>query len=102
MPEHALDRKFGRFTLEQVLYAALLLVALVLRLYLLDQKPQHHDESIHAFFSWKITQDGLGDYKYDPVYHGPVLYYSSAFFLWLIDSDFGSRLSAVTFGMGVL
>ena len=102
MPEHALDRKVGRFTLEQVLYAVILLAALAVRLYLLEQKPQHHDESIHAFFSWKITQDGLGDYKYDPVYHGPVLYYSTAFFLWFIDSDFGSRLSCVTFGMGVL
>lgn len=102
MAEHSLDRKLGRFTLEQVLYAVLLLTALALRLYLLEQKPQHHDESIHAFFSWKITQDGLGDYKYDPVYHGPVLYYSSALWLWLLDSDFGSRMSAVSFGMGVL
>ena len=102
MTAHALDRKLGRYTLEQVLYAAVLLVAVFLRLYLLEQKPQHHDESIHAFFSWKITQDGLGDYKYDPVYHGPFLYYSTAFFLWLFDSDFGSRLSAATFGIGVL
>jgi uncharacterized protein (TIGR03663 family) len=102
MAEYALDRKLGRYTLEQVLYAVILLVALGVRLYLLDQKPQHHDESIHAFFSWKIVDAGLADYKYDPVYHGPILYYSTAFFLWILDSDFGSRLSCVAFGMGVL
>ncbi len=103
MAESALDRKLGRFTLEQILYAALLLTALFLRLFLLQQKPLHHDESIHAFFSWKITQSGLSDYKYDPVYHGPLLYYSTALIMWIFgDSDFTCRLSAALFGMGVL
>jgi uncharacterized protein (TIGR03663 family) len=116
MAESALDRKLGRFTREQWLFGALMVVALIMRLVLLEQKPQHHDESIHAFFSWKITQDGLADYKYDPVYHGPLLYYSTALFLylhqllaWILgwpkelgDSDFSVRLSCVAFGMGVL
>lgn len=103
MAESALDRKLGRFTVEHILYAAVIVAALALRLFLLEQKPQHHDESIHAFFSWKITESGAGDYKYDPVYHGPVLYYSSALVMLLLgDSDFTVRLSAVLFGAGIL
>jgi uncharacterized protein (TIGR03663 family) len=104
MTESVLDRKFvGRLTVEQCLYIGVLLVATFLRLYILGVRPYHHDESIHAFFSWKITDQGVGDYNYDPVYHGPVLYYSTALVLWLFgDSDFTGRLSAVLFGMGVL
>ncbi len=104
MEESALDRKsVGGLTLEQVIYIAVLLVAIVLRTYDLGVRPYHHDESIHAFFSWKILENGLGDYKYDPVYHGPLLYYTSALMMWLFgDSDFTARLSAVAFGLGVL
>jgi uncharacterized protein (TIGR03663 family) len=104
MAESAFDRKFvGNVTVEQALYIAVLLIALVLRTYQLGVRPYHHDESIHAFYSWKITQAGLGDYRYDPVYHGPVLYYASALVMWLLgDNDFTGRLSAVLFGLGVL
>jgi uncharacterized protein (TIGR03663 family) len=101
---HVLDRPLvGRYTLEQCLYVAVFLVAIFLRLYMLGDRPYHHDESIHAFFSWKIVTDGVGNYQYDPVYHGPLLYYSTALVLWLFGaSDFTGRLSAVLFGLGVL
>ena len=79
----------GNFTLEQCIYILVFAVAVFTRLYILGVRPYHHDESIHAFFSWKITQDGVGDYKYDPVYHGPLLYYASALMMRLFgDSDF--------------
>ena len=85
-----------RLTLEQVVYIVVFLIAVFLRTYELGVRPYHHDESIHAFFSWRILENGLGDYKYDPVYHGPLLYYSSALMMWLFgDSDFTGRLSAV-------
>ena len=104
MTESVLDRKLvGRWTVEQCLYIGILAIATFLRLYILGVRPYHHDESIHAFFSWKITQQGVGDYQYDPVYHGPLLYYATALMLWLFgDSDFTGRLSAVAFGMGIL
>jgi uncharacterized protein (TIGR03663 family) len=104
MTESILDRKaVGKLTLEQVAYLVVFLLAVFLRTYDLGLRPYHHDESIHAFFSWKITQQGLGDYRYDPVYHGPVLYYSTALMLWLFgDNDFTGRLSAVLFGLGVV
>jgi len=99
-----LDRPvLGRFTLEQCLYGLVIAVALLTRLYVLGDRPYHHDESIHAFFSWKITADGVNSYQYDPVYHGPVLYYSTALVLALFgDSDYTGRLSAVFYGLGVL
>jgi uncharacterized protein (TIGR03663 family) len=104
MTESVLDRKFaGRYTVEQCLYVAVFVIAIALRLYDLGPRPYHHDESIHAFFSWKIVDQGVKDYNYDPVYHGPVLYYSSALAMWLFgDNDFTGRLSAVLFGLGVL
>ncbi|MCK6553499.1 TIGR03663 family protein [Candidatus Binatia bacterium] len=100
----ALDRRvIGSLTVEQVLYIVLLVIAVASRLYILGVRPFHHDESIHAFFSWKIVDEGVRAYQYDPVYHGPVLYYATAAVMWLLgDTDFTARLSAVLFGFGVL
>lgn len=99
-----LDRQvFGNLSLERCVYIAVLAIAVCTRLYLLGVRPYHHDESIHAFFSWKITQDGVGAYEYDPVYHGPFLYYTTALMLRLFgDSDFTGRLSAAVFGLGIV
>lgn len=93
----------GTLTLEKCLYIAVFSIAVFTRLYNLGVRPYHHDESIHAFYSWKITQDGVSSYNYDPVYHGPILYYSTALCTWLFgDNDFTGRLSAVLFGLGCL
>jgi uncharacterized protein (TIGR03663 family) len=92
----------GKLTLEKSLYVLIFVVALGLRLYELGERPYHHDESIHAFFSWKITESGFKEYRYDPVYHGPLLYFATAAVLWFGDNDFTGRLSAVIFGLGVL
>ncbi len=102
--QSALDRKtIGGLTVEQALYILFVLVAVFLRTYELGLRPYHHDESIHAFFSWKVLQNGVSDYKYDPVYHGPTLYFSSALIMALLgDNDFTGRFSAVLFGLGVV
>lgn len=36
----------------------------------------HHDESLDAFFSWRLLDQGA--YSYDPVYHGPLRFYLTA------------------------
>jgi len=102
--QSALDRRsIGGLTVEQVAYLVLIIIAIFLRTYELGVRPYHHDESIHAFFSWKILQNGIAEYKYDPVYHGPTLYFSSALVMLLFgDNDFTGRLSAVLFGIGVV
>jgi uncharacterized protein (TIGR03663 family) len=100
----ALDRKLlGNITLEHALYALFIAIAIFTRLYESAPRPLHHDESIHAVFSWKIITEGPASYKYDPVYHGPVLYFWSALIFWLFgDSDFTSRLSPNLFGLALV
>ncbi len=79
----------------------LLLVAAVLRLYGLDVRPFHHDESIHASFSYQLATSGT--YRYDPVYHGPFQYAMVAgAFRVLGDSDFTARLPAALGGVGLV
>lgn len=86
---------------EQQLWGALLLVALLLRLFALGDRPLHHDESIHAWFSDHLLQ--TGEYKYDPVYHGPIQYFAVASsFLVLGSSDFSSRLPAALGGTALV
>jgi len=70
---------------------AIAAVAAVLRLYELDVKALHHDESLHATFSWYFAE-GRG-YHHDPLMHGPLQFHliAGAFKLFG-DSDFTARL----------
>ncbi|MGE5347540.1 MAG: flippase activity-associated protein Agl23 [Acidithiobacillales bacterium] len=58
---------------EKRAWLALLAVAFLLRVIALGARPFHHDESIHAWSASRLVYEG--NYKYDPVYHGPVQYY---------------------------
>ncbi len=79
-------------------WVVLLLLALALRLAGLGDRPFHHDESIHAHASFLLATKG--EYKYDPVYHGPVQYFLVAgMFRLLGDSDFTARLPAALGGV---
>lgn len=100
----ALDRPVARgIRLEHVLWVALVGATLVLRLLGVDKRPLHHDEAIHAWASWRIVTEGLGVYGYDPVYHGPVLYYLGALAqAGLGASDLSARLPAVVCGVGLV
>jgi uncharacterized protein (TIGR03663 family) len=78
--------------------AAWLLAAVVLRLLWLGHGPFSHDEAIHANFSLHFA-----DYKYDPIYHGPLLYHLIATNFWLFgDSDFMARLAPALLGIAML
>jgi len=60
----------------------ILLVAAVLRLYDLDLVPLHHDEGVNGNFLTRLVREGI--YHYDPEnYHGPTIYYFSAFIPWI-------------------
>ncbi|MDX9754490.1 MAG: TIGR03663 family protein, partial [bacterium] len=79
---------------------AIVLFGVFIRLYGLDRMAFHHDESIHALFSWRLYQGMFEAYKYDPTYHGPFLYHTGALFFSLFgDNDFVARLPFVTFGV---
>ncbi|KUK99089.1 MAG: Glycosyl transferase, family 39, partial [Methanoculleus marisnigri] len=79
------------------LFLLILLVTIALRFYALDLKLFHHDEAIHAWFSYKLLTEGV--YSYDPMYHGPFLYYVTAgIFSLLGDSDLVGRLIPALLG----
>ena len=61
---------------EILLYGLILITAALLRFYDLGGRTFHHDESIHAKESFDIINGKA--YRYDPAYHGPLLYFSNA------------------------
>ena len=80
----------NRIRVEHVIFAILIL-AIILRFAFLDLKLFHHDEAIHAWFSYQLLT--TGNYLYDPVYHGPFLYYITASMFALFgDSDLVGRI----------
>lgn len=103
-PTIDLDRPvLGRLRLEHVLHLAVLAIACLLRLLWLGDRPLHHDESIHAYYSWRILTVGPSDYRYDPVYHGPALYYLTALCEWIFgQTEAAARAFAVACGLGLV
>ena len=86
----------GRLRFEH-LFIVIFIIALILRFFVLDLKLFHHDEAIHAWFSFKLLMEGT--YIYDPVYHGPLLYYTTAgMFALLGDSDLIGRIVPALLG----
>ena len=68
---------------------AIMFVAAVLRLYDLDLVPLHHDEGVNGNFLTRLVREGI--YHYDPQnYHGPTIYYFSAFLPWVFRFLFGA------------
>lgn len=82
---------------EVAAYLAILLVALTVRLWDLGTRAVHHDESLHAYFSWQVY-NGNG-YLHNPLTHGMFVFHSTAgaFFLFG-DSDFTARLPEALLG----
>lgn len=85
-------------TVEMVLWAVLLLLAIATRFALLGAMALHHDEGIHARFGWDIYR-GHG-WTHDAVYHGPVIYHMEALGFFLFgDSDATSRVILAAFSV---
>jgi uncharacterized protein (TIGR03663 family) len=110
-----LDRRFGieLVSTEALLYVALFLLSMWLHIWQLDVKAMHHDESIHAWMSYKFFS-GIGPftcagggqsdtYCYDPVYHGPSLYVLTllAYFLFGV-GDAQARLPMAVAGIALV
>jgi uncharacterized protein (TIGR03663 family) len=84
-------------TLEQVAYIGIGLLSLLAHLWGLGDRALHHDETLHAAYSWNLYT-GRG-YIHDPLLHGPFLYHIGAFVYFLFgDNDFTARLGAALFG----
>lgn len=74
------------------------LLALGVRLLLIDSRPLHHDEGVNGYFVSNIVE-GKG-WKYDPEnYHGPTLFYITALSFFLFGQNvFALRIVPVLFG----
>ncbi len=78
-------------TFEHWLWVLLTLVALGMRLVGLGDRALSHDESLHALYSWYITD--AFNYSHDPMMHGPFLFHVNALLYLLFGaSDFTARL----------
>ncbi|MEF3275156.1 MAG: TIGR03663 family protein [Chloroflexus sp.] len=123
--EPLLDRRLrvGWLNWETALYTLILLASVIAHLWGLERMALHHDESIHAWSSWRLYSgvggfscwNGLDEngnarggivhatYCYDPVYHGPSLYFLTALSYFLFgDGDAQARLPMALAGIGLV
>lgn len=100
----ALDRVWpipSQLNWELVAYGTLIALALVLRLWDLGSRMLHHDESLHATYSWYLYI-GRG-YRHDPLMHGPFLFHLNALIYLLFGvSDATARLAPALFGTAIV
>src|SRR5437868_934787 len=86
---------------EYLPFIGLMFIGLVLRFWDLGFKALHHDESLHAFYAWRLF-DGQG-YIHDPMMHGPLLFELNALVYLLFGaSDFTARLVPALFGVALI
>jgi uncharacterized protein (TIGR03663 family) len=91
------SRKIRHFFTFERIFLLIFIIALIIRFFHLDLKLLHHDEAIHAWFSYELLTTGA--WVYDPSYHGPFLYYvTGGMFAIFGDSDLVARLLPALFG----
>lgn len=84
-----------------LLFVGLVLTGFLLRIHRLGERALHHDESLHALYSWYLYV-GRG-YVHDPMMHGPWQFHWTALIYFLFgDSDFTARLAPVLFGTALI
>ena len=98
-----LDALSVRLTLtwEAIAWVTLIVVAFGFRFWDLGARAMHHDESLHAYYSYQLLQ-GNG-YEHSPLFHGPFQFFGMAltFFLSGGASDYTARVLPALLG-GVL
>jgi uncharacterized protein (TIGR03663 family) len=88
----------GGITVETALYGLFFVLAILSRFWDLGSKALHHDESLHAYFSWLYATGE--NYRHDPLMHGPFLFHANALvYLLFGDSDASSRYMPALFGV---
>jgi uncharacterized protein (TIGR03663 family) len=113
-PRLPLPQAFGQWLRarppEQWAFFGITFLAAVLRLWGLADKPLHHDESLHAYYSLQFFLNPSG-YVYDPLLHGPFQFhiipiiYAVAQGLGLPDhgvNDFTARLLPAILGTAMV
>jgi uncharacterized protein (TIGR03663 family) len=83
--------------------AGIVLFSLIIRLVMLGDRPLHHDESLHATYSYYLMGSLDPKYYYDPMMHGPLQFHMMAFFYSIFGSSpFSARLWSVTAGTALV
>ncbi len=78
------------------------LCAFLLRIYDLDLRTMHHDETVNHYFLKQISELGYYPYSHEN-YHGPLYFYFTwPIFYFFGDSEFCLRFSCVFFGTGTV
>ncbi|HEY71315.1 MAG TPA: TIGR03663 family protein [Anaerolineae bacterium] len=94
--ESWLDRKLNlgiRLDVETILIVAMLILAILTRFYDLETRVMSHDESLHTYFSWTLSE-GRG-FEHTPLMHGPLQFHVVALSYFLFgDSDATARIPA--------
>lgn len=84
-----------------LIFLGIAAVAFALRMWDLGSRAMHHDESLHAIYSWYLYQGR--PYVHDPMMHGPLLFHITALLYLLFgDSEVTARLPMVLFGTGAV
>jgi len=86
---------------ELAAYGGLLLFVVATRFWDLGSRALHHDESLHALYSWFLYV-GRG-YIHDPMMHGPFQFEATALIYLLFGaSDYTARVLAAIFGVWIV
>jgi uncharacterized protein (TIGR03663 family) len=97
-PSSSSTKSAFSFSWIEIAYVLLFLITVFTRFHHLGDKPHHHDESMHAFYSYQLFKDG--DYEYNPMMHGPFQFHGNAFMYYLFGvSNATSRYLAAFFGL---
>lgn len=99
-----LDRPISsliRLNWETLVFAVLIVFAIVTRFYDLESRVMSHDESLHTYYSWELYQ-GRG-FQHTPLMHGPLQFHLLAFSYFLFGaSDLTARIPAVLFNIAAI
>lgn len=83
---------------EWIIVLGLLIVAFLTRFVDLETRVMSHDESLHTYFSWQLSE-GRG-FAHDPLMHGPFQFHVVALSYFLFgDSDASARFPAAFAGV---
>src|SRR5579884_2409708 len=86
---------------ELAAYCAIVLAGFLIRIWDVGARAMHHDESLHAYYSWQLYA-GHG-YSYDPLMHGPLQFEVVPIFYLLFGvGQFSARLFAVLCGTALV
>lgn len=99
--ERPIHPAIPNITNEILIFAGIILLAIITRFYDLGTRVMSHDESLHTYFSWLLYR-GQG-YQHSPMMHGPFQFHFVALTYFLFGAtDFTSRIPAALFSIAIV